>query len=162
MTAYERILAHFNEQGIQTVALDTPVFQGFQSNDESDPYNALFTLLEEGRISGVASPLTLQSGLVGVHKACSEREVVEWKNAILRYPNLSFKPINTNIATDAALFQAKHGVKLSLAILIALAKAHGAQVVVTKTSIESAEDLPVRVVSIDQLLGEEANNASAV
>ena len=86
----------------------------------------LFRSIEEGKITGVCSTLSLLEVLVQPYRSNNDELVNQFYGLLTTYPNLLWIELTTEIADLGARFRAKYAIKTPDAILLATAAFAGA------------------------------------
>jgi len=117
----------------RTIGIDTTAFiYHFEENQKYLPFtNVLFEMIENGKIKGVTSVITVMEVLVKPKRDRNKRAVEEYKFALQTFPNLKITPIDIHAAEKAAELRAKHRIRPPNALQIGASLLEGAQAFVT-------------------------------
>jgi len=132
------------------VGLDTMCFiYHFEANPKYIAFtNALFNLVEEGKLRATTSTLTLAEILIKPIEQGNKAAVDDYKYALTNFPNLVLCDINAEIAEEAASLKVGYGVRLPDALQVATSIIQGARVFITNNQnlkrIKETEILIVR------------------
>lgn len=86
----------------------------------------LFRSIEEGKVIGICSTLSLLEVLVQPYRSNNDELVNQFYGLLTTYPNLLWVDLTTEIADLGARFRAKYAIKTPDAILLATAVLSGA------------------------------------
>jgi len=92
---------------------------------------ALFDAVSGGRVTGVATTITLTEVVVGPVRAGEETMAERYLDAIRSIEHLLIVPVTPEIAADAGFVRGRSGLTLADAIHVATARTAGATVLVT-------------------------------
>jgi len=127
----EGIKRFLRERG--SYCIDTMAFiYHFEGNPDYTPFTrALFELVEEGEVWGVASTLTLMELLVRPKRLGDLIAVEDYKYALANFPNLRLRSLDSEVAEKAAEIRARHSLRPPDAVQIATAMVEGVEALVT-------------------------------
>lgn len=132
------------------VGLDTMCFiYHFEANPKYIAFtNALFNLVEEGKLRATTSTLTLAEILIKPIEQGNKAAVDDYKYALTNFPNLVLCDINAEIAAEAAHLKAGYGIRLPDALQVATSITQGARAFITNDQnlkrIRETETLIIR------------------
>jgi len=115
------------------VGLDTVVFiYQYEDNPAYAPLTeAIFDLVEGGRIKAVTSTLTLMEVLVNPKRKGKQDLVEDYTYALTTFPNLEMKTVDAFVAEEAAGLRARYNLRPPDAIQVTACLLGGADVFVT-------------------------------
>jgi len=115
------------------VGIDTAAFiYHFEENEEYLPFtNILFRMIENGKIRGVTSTITLMEILVKPKKEGNEEAANEYKFILQTFPNLEIRQVDAEVAERAADIRARYGVRLPDALQVAASLTNNADAFIT-------------------------------
>ena len=114
------------------IAIDTSIVVYLLDNHPRyvDLAAAVMEAIEQGRLQGVTSTITLAEVLTAPAKAGNVPALQDYELYLTHFPNFSILPPDAATARQAALVRAQTGLRLPDAIQIATARQAGAQAVV--------------------------------
>jgi len=115
------------------VGIDTAAFiYHFEENRKYLPFtNVLFEMIENGKIRGVTSTITLMEVLVKPKRDGNQEAANEYKFILQTFPNLEIRNVDAEVAERAAEIRAKYGVKPPDALQVAASLINNAEAFIT-------------------------------
>ncbi len=115
-----------------TVLIDTnPIIYLLEGNPLGTPFRALFAAVDNGRIRGLVTPITVAEVVSGPLKVGKEALAERYRRTLTQSPGWSTRDIDVDIVVLAARLRLRHGLKLPDAIQLAVALEEGCYALVT-------------------------------
>jgi len=117
----------------QVVGIDTtPFIYHFEADKKYTSFTqVLFGLIEDGKLRGVTSTVTLMEILVKPKQEENEETAEDYKFVLQTFPNLKIKTIDHLEAEKAAELRAKYGIRPPDALQLGASLNEGAQAFIT-------------------------------
>lgn len=138
--------------GYSTVVLDTMMFiYEFQAHPRYGMFTRpFFRLLNGGKIRALTTTITLAEILVRAYSQHDARTAKTYRSRIANYPNLTLRPIGSDLADRAAELRAKY--KLSLPDCLQMSPAGDRDVFLTNDGDLSVVETEIPVLLIDDIM----------
>ncbi len=135
------------------IGLDTAIF--IFHFEENQKYlkitSAILGAIEEGKVKGVTSIITLMEILAKPKAENNQTAVEEYKFVLNTFPNLKVLNIDTRIAEKAAELKARYGITSRDAIQAATSILNGADTFITNDpNLRKVEE--IKVLTLDEML----------
>ncbi len=109
----------------------------------------LFQSIEEGKVIGICSTLSLLEVLVQPYRSNNDELANQFYGLLTTYPNLLWMELTTEIADFGARFRAKYSIKTPDAILLATAAFAGATGFIgNDTQLKRVAELDILILSM--------------
>src|SRR5512142_2005969 len=128
-----------------TVLVDTnPLIYFFEGHRHADRFEAIFADIDEGRIQGLVTPITLAEIVSGPLRAGREALATRYRQVLTQTVGWSLREFDADIAMLAARLRIIHRLKLPDAIQLATAIHESCAALVTHDrDFSSVTDIPI-------------------
>lgn len=140
------------------IALDTNIFIYHLISHFSFGPDAkkLFTLIENGEVQAISSVITYTEILTLPARVKEDNLIKEYQRLFLNFPNLSFVPVNIELAHEAALLLGNYpSLKMADALILATALVKKAKALITEDKRLQISGFPLPILNLKSYLSEQ-------